>query len=413
MERAAALVATLALLGAAAALWTGALPETTRAWLAGLALAPLVLVAALALALAALALAWRAMRRTEAMRRQLVVVTRSLDGALGEIERRSGRDAASLDELNRAMAREMGALKARLGAAPATPAEAAPAAAPEPAPGAATAAADDSNVIFHPATLRRAAAAEPAATSEAASGGAETALAAALEAGSVEVSLEPVISVTSGETAAYEVLAHVPGTDGDARDLRRPAAGDGLDPARFERVLIASVIAGARRHLGAAAERTPFHVPVSQALLAGGAETDWLAETLAVHPEVARSFVLSLPATAFDEAEALRGALRPFLQAGGGLAVEDWPGAPDAAALRAAGVTHVKLPAGRLLADRQEAIEAAQAAGLALVAQDVRSDAQAMALIDLGVELMCGPRFSLPRRVKPYPGPRSEPRQRM
>ena len=40
-------------------------------------------------------------------------------------------------------------------------------------------------------------------------------------------------------------------------------------------------------------------------------------------------------------------------------------------------------------------------AGIGLIATDVRSDEDAMALIDLGVTLMCGPRFGGPKRLRP------------
>ena len=77
--------------------------------------------------------------------------------------------------------------------------------------------------------------------------------------------------------------------------------------------------------------------------------------------------------------------------------------------MKQAGVNYVKLAADRLL-DRPKArkgvpggamlLEMAMAAGIEVIATDVRSDEDAVSLIDMGIELMTGERLSGPRRLK-------------
>ena len=96
--------------------------------------------------------------------------------------------------------------------------------------------------------------------------------------------------------------------------------------------------------------------------------------------------------------------------AGPRLAVEGWSGLAKAFGETRPYFSFVKLPAKRLL-ERMNAettvtpatalLEAAAAAGIAVIADDVDSDDDAIGLIDLGVNLMRGARFSGPRRLKP------------
>jgi cyclic-di-GMP phosphodiesterase, flagellum assembly factor TipF len=51
-------------------------------------------------------------------------------------------------------------------------------------------------------------------------------------------------------------------------------------------------------------------------------------------------------------------------------------------------------------------LETASAAAIEVIATDVRSDEDAVGLLDLGVDLMTGARFSGPRRLKPDGGTR-------
>ena len=74
------------------------------------------------------------------------------------------------------------------------------------------------------------------------------------------------------------------------------------------------------------------------------------------------------------------------------------------------GLAFVKIGANRLL-DREKPrhrtvpastiIESAEADGLLVVATDVANDEDAVSLIDLGLDLMAGPRFGSPSGLSP------------
>ena len=92
-------------------------------------------------------------------------------------------------------------------------------------------------------------------------------------------------------------------------------------------------------------------------------------------------------------------------------AAEGWPREEDALErLKLQGVRLVKLSADRLL-DRErtrrrspsgaDLAELIDRSNMAIIAIDVASDEDAVALLDLGVDLMRGERFSPPRRLKP------------
>jgi EAL domain-containing protein (putative c-di-GMP-specific phosphodiesterase class I) len=128
-----------------------------------------------------------------------------------------------------------------------------------------------------------------------------------------------------------------------------------------------------------------------------------------LHPGLAKSIVVSLPA---DLAES--GQHRAALEILSGLdirfAAEDWSGSQGGLdKLKQAGVRFVKLAADRLL-DRTRArkgapsgttlFEMAREAGIDVIATDVRSDEDAVSLIDIGIDLMTGERLAPPRRLK-------------
>jgi EAL domain-containing protein (putative c-di-GMP-specific phosphodiesterase class I) len=168
----------------------------------------------------------------------------------------------------------------------------------------------------------------------------------------------------------------------------------------------ASTSSGCRR-LGDGAA-LPLHVPVSQALLGDAAALASALDLFSLYPALAGSVLVSLPAAAIAAADAevvARIADRGLL-----IAQEGWNSSPSAAQqAKRRGVVVAKISSDRLLdrdrnADERGSalsiLEEARTAGIFVVATDVRSDEDAVNLIDLGVEIMSGTRFSGPKRLK-------------
>ncbi|MBX3531418.1 MAG: EAL domain-containing protein [Rhizobiaceae bacterium] len=388
-----AAVVTVAILGAALA--QGAAP-------AGGGSSVLPLLAGL-IALAALGVAVLALRRARQSQAELTRFTRSIEMALRELSTRSERDAASIGELNRKIGDEIrelteAAARAAQPVEPAAPAVAQPQPGPVPA--------EAAQVVRLPPE-------RPSSEPEAGSHDAvQRALARIVASGEAEVSLQPIISVSQSAAAAFEVHMHVePGEGGRAVDIRRLAQSvPGVDQTAFEVALVRAAIAAGRRQLGSATERMPFHVAISEALLSSADEVRSIAELAQLHKPLTASLVFSIPAALLSAGGETRQHLDLLTSAGFRLAAENWDGGgSDAAAAARRGVAFVKVAANRLL-DRErsrrrgapgvEIAAAAAEAGLTLVATAVSRDEDAVGLIDLGIDLMVGERFSGPRRIR-------------
>jgi EAL domain-containing protein (putative c-di-GMP-specific phosphodiesterase class I) len=236
----------------------------------------------------------------------------------------------------------------------------------------------------------------------------ETALRRLLVAGRAELSLQPIVSISQGAANGFEVHVHVPtkGAPLDLRRLARPVRG--LDAAAFERLMVISALDAVRRRPGKPGPTLPLHVAISAALLGSQSDLGTAVDMFRRNPALARSVILSLPAT--DTSREQLAALQRFAAADVGLAVEGWDRpAAELAELRKVNLRLLKLPADRLL-DRTGStagepaavlIGAAALAGVDIVATDVRIDEDAVEILDLGIDLMTGPRFSGPRLMQP------------
>jgi len=374
--------------------------EASRAQSAGAVAAESTLfpIAALVVAAISVAVAAMALRNARKAQSDFLRFSRSIEMALRELSTRSERDAASIGELNRKIADEIEALTGMAAAqpqAPVTPSSFPRRAETEPRPAAAQPAPE------------RAPEAEPVAPEAV-----RQALASAVAAGDLEVSLQPIVSVAQGAATGFEVHAHVePAEGGRALDIRRMAQPlPGLDQAAFEAALVRSALSASRRQLGTASERMPFHVAISEALLGARAEVDAIAELGRVHRGLPASLVFSVPAALLVAGGETRDRLDQLTAAGFRLAVEGWEGARgELREAQARGAHFLKIPVNRLL-DRErgrrrqlagaELAEAAVEAGVAVVATGVARDDDAVGLIDLGIDLMEGERFSGPRRMR-------------
>lgn len=349
--------------------------------------------ASIVLSTLAFCLAWLADRRSRRLEGELARFTRSVEQAMSAFDAYRSRDAATIGEMNALMAREIGTIAARR----------------EEREGLPEAAASTlgANVVAHPANRRRRASADAEPGDEVAA-----LLADAVTAQRIDLSLQPIISVSDGAAAGFETFCHLQRASGasiDVRRFREPVPG--LDLAVFERLMFASAVEAGRRQLGTSSERMPLHVAVSDALIGDQDELGTVLDLLRLHPRIANSVVVSLPVALAMSGGGLARGLDALTEAGIRLAVEDGESVlPPAEALSGRGIAFMKVAADRLL-DRERArrraasgapaLEIARAASIPIVATEVGNDEDALGLLDLGVDLMTGERFSGPKRLKP------------
>lgn len=352
------------------------------------------------LGLAALVLAASAWRTARSLRKDMTRIVRSVDRGIGEFQSQTDRNALSIEALDAALSREIASLRKLVRDRDAA-ADLAKSAETEPVIH------EGGNVVAYPATRRsRSAPARQQATAARAS--VEAACRRAIDEGTFELSLQPIVSVESSSAVAFEAYAHLSLGDGQSLDIQRlPATmGDG-DRAAFERMLLTTAAHIARRRLGDGAA-LPLHVPISQAMLDDAAALASALDLFSLYPALAGSVLVSLPATAIAAADSE--VLARIADHGLLIAQEGWNSSPNAAQqARRRGVVVAKISSDRLLDRDRDAggrgsatsiLEEARSAGISILATDVRSDEDAVNLIDLGVETMSGTRFSGPKRLK-------------
>lgn len=369
---------------------------------------PLILsLSGFAIALAAAIFSFVAATQARTARRDMVRLVNSFEMRLKELMSRSNRENAGLAELNALVEKELRGLAElvgeRSGDGHVTPSQ-------DTAP-----AQSRSNVIPHPASLARPA--QPRGLDAPL----EELLAHAARENVLEVSLQPIISVADSVAVAFDVFAHIErdGASVDVARLAAPAAGMGV--AEFERALITAAAETSLRKLGIAGERTPLHVPLSRALLDDAATFAATIDMFRVHPGLCRTLVLCFPAEVFAS-EALQGRLSQLTAASVPLAADGWADAfSPKGAFGQYGIEYLRLSTDRLLEREKPSrgvrplesiLETAADATVTVVATGVSTDEDAVNLIDLGIDLLTGDRFSGPRRLKdndrgPEPRPAS------
>jgi cyclic-di-GMP phosphodiesterase TipF (flagellum assembly factor) len=402
MVRLAIAAVSLALLCAAAYfapwLWL------SRFW-PGAAAVPLFSAIALVVALVAAAASFRAMAKTGKLRVDLLLLARSIDVALRDVAAKTEKETATISEMSGAVVREIGRLSERI------------ATRDDIIAGAQGANAD--NVVPHPAARRPRAATVVAegATPALDRGATEAAYRKAVTAGAFDISLQPIVSVSRSAASGFEVFANMPVEGGERIDLRRLAQTlPGVESAVFERILATTALSAGRRRLGAASAAMPLHVAISSAILGDAKELAVLLDMLQFYPDLAASIVLSMPSGVFEMAGQHAESLGLLSAKGVRFAAEDWNDADNViAAIGAEGLDFLKIPVNRLL-DREKQrrkpipattiLESAVANDVTIIAVDVANDEDAVSLIDLGIDLMAGPRFGGPKRLKQDGGSR-------
>jgi len=356
------------------------------------------------LAAVALVLAASAWRTSRSIRRDLTRIARSVDRGIGEYRSLSDRNILSVEALDAALSEEIASLKRMFRDRGSASDQEAVADVEPVIP-------EGGNIVAYPAIRRSRPPAQTRQQATAARASVEAACRLAIDSGTLELSLQPIVSVEGGTAVAFEAYAHFALGGGQTLDLQRlPASMSDGDRVALERMLLTTAAQVARRRLGDGMA-LPLHVPVSQALLGDPAALAAALDLFALYPALAPSVLLSVPVAAFDVVDPET--LARIADLGIGIAQEGWSVSRDAALqARRRGVAVAKISSDRLL-DRDRnteertpaysILEDARAAGIAIMATDVRSDEDAVNLIDLGVETMCGARFSGPRRLKAEP----------
>lgn len=383
-------IAAATLLGAGHALGAGEAAASGDS-VAGVALLSIM---ALVLSIAAMAVGIYAALRARRTQADVARLARSIDHALRDLAEGNSLNSSTLGALTDTIDHQLGGMLDRIEVVAsdhsAAPSREAPLAA--------------NNVVTLGATGRRPDARKPAAG--------DVAPVSWPDHGELELSLEPIIAVSQGAAACFEVYANLPFADGVARPVRRlHGEAAPAERARFELALVKAAMHASRRQLPGQAATLPLHAAISDALLADAGATAEIAQLFALHPGLAAGVVLSLPVEVL--ANPTRGQQKSLLrltESSVRLAAEGWPDAGDGAAILAAnGAGILKLTCNRLL-DRDklkrkaiaggDLAEIAHARGLTIIATDVLTDEDAVALLDLGIDLMSGARFSPPRRLR-------------
>ncbi|MBL8581947.1 MAG: EAL domain-containing protein [Rhizobiaceae bacterium] len=326
----------------------------------------------------------------------LDTLSRAMDKAVRDLAQRSNRDATTMAELKDQIARELASARAaaqtRQPAGPVSNAEL-------------ELDAEGGNVVvYEQAKLaRKAREARPARSGEAGGLDAEPLVRQALATQTLELSLRPIISVARGAAAGFDVFAHFE-VDGRGIDLAANAAEipEG-QRAAYECLLVDEAIGTARRRLGSVSQSMPLHISVSPAFLGEAGAVGKLVAAARAHEPLAAALVVCVPAILARKDDAVFPALQRIAEAGIRIALEDWAPRGDIALPATLQVAFLKVQ-GRRLVEEAEGTDVAGrslAAGALVIAVDVASDDEAMALIDEGINLMSGPRFSAPRRLRP------------
>jgi cyclic-di-GMP phosphodiesterase TipF (flagellum assembly factor) len=364
----------------------------------GLPSSDIVLVtssATLLLSVGAAAFAYRAFNRANLIAHELERLTRSMDAAIKDLSLRNDRDAAKLEDI--------AALVTSRPAARSGPRQS----------GGDDRDADEDAASEAPpqqGSRRKGKQKQPVSPDRGDVEGGDAAIRRMIAGGQADLSLQPIIAPGRGEAGGFEVHFHIETEEGKPFDIRRleRRVAD-VHPAAFERLAMVSSAEAVRRRLGDISERKPLHVAISEALLDDRLEFATVLDIFKLHPALARSIVASIPAELLQSSEHLA-ALEVLSGLGVRLAAEDWPGSQqDIDALKGAGAGLVKITAERLL-DRAKTrkgapdgaglMEMAEKARVDVIATDVKSEEDAVSLIELGVDLMTGERLSPPRRLE-------------
>jgi diguanylate cyclase (GGDEF)-like protein len=242
-----------------------------------------------------------------------------------------------------------------------------------------------------------------------------TAVRTHLEAGQIEIAVQPVVDPRTGRVSGGEALARIRDADGallPAALWIEAATRAGLLAEVDEQVitLAADLIATLHdRH--EANGRPEVHLPVigvnlSDTTLARSDLDDWLLTLLAAHRAPVSHLVIEIPETVFPVIrDRAAEALRRLKASGAWVAIDDFGiGYASLAEVRDLPIDTLKIDRSFVVAEPgtpQEAIlrasvEMAQALGCRSVAEGVETDTQMELLVELGIDYVQGYRSGAP-----------------
>lgn len=210
-----------------------------------------------------------------------------------------------------------------------------------------------------------------------------------IETAQPDLAFQPIVSLSRNEAVAF-----------DAVDLTADVAD--RDPLSWDIAVLRAAAEAVVLRPEALGLKSLVFVPVSAAFLADPGARTTISTLVRGRPALARGLCLRLHS--LPERAALESLAGLSL---GGVAVSRLPEAGETAVLASLGVSHLRVVADELLnpyAARRipawQAVEAARAAGLAIIACGVTSIDDATRLLDQGIDLMSGTAFSGPRRLR-------------
>lgn len=229
-----------------------------------------------------------------------------------------------------------------------------------------------------------------------------------LEAGRLELWLEPVVTLPQRRLRYYAASPHLRNETGEVIDaglmrkvLARRKRIARLDAFAFTQALL---VAG---HLGERGRETSVSVGLSREAIASAAFVEGAANRLAAEPAAAARLLIEIDHGEADRFSAQETAHLGRLQAlGVGLALGAVPSLDqDWAALARRGFRHADIAGATIMAPRPHATTAflvaeAARAGIALAASGVAREPEVPDLLDFDVPLARGPALAPPRPVR-------------
>lgn len=212
-----------------------------------------------------------------------------------------------------------------------------------------------------------------------------------------ELLLQPIVSFSRNAVVAFDVIDE-------------HAEGEESDPLAADRERLQTAAEAILLRPEALGMKSPLYVPVSIAFVTDPRAPSFMASLVRGKPSLARGLCLRLRTVPEGSALAALAAM-----AHGGIAVSASPRRDELASLVSAGITHMRVPASDLVDPYSarripawQAVETARSAGLSVMAVGVAAMEDAARLLDEGIDLMSGPAFAEPKRLRAL-GEQAEP----
>lgn len=229
---------------------------------------------------------------------------------------------------------------------------------------------------------------------------AEDALHLAIGNHDLDISLEPVVELQSSSVIAYRVHASLQSADGSAVHVRRiEGKHTGIDPARFDSELFHAAASAMRRLFGTSADATPLICPLGLSVLSSHKDLRKIVGMMTALPGLQSGLVIEIPADALQHDGLASTGAALLLDAGLRLAIEGpLPDGQQIEILERFAFEFWSLK-GIHIALSGNSVDTGET-GTRLIATHLAEDHDVVAIIDMGVKLVCGPLFANPQPVR-------------